>query len=138
MDCKQFTHQGITYRQEYRRCTSPKCKCATDPEHKHGPYWYATQTGSRPKYIGKNLPESVINAYNSTKQHEKIINTSIEKTDARATELETMAADLRKCIQALQRLKHGMALDTRDIEVIKAHGLSDCLIDGVNQDATLK
>ena len=44
----------ITYRQDYRTCGKPRCKCASGDLH--GPYWVATWTEdgkTRKKHIGK-------------------------------------------------------------------------------------
>lgn len=46
-----------TYRLEYVRCGSKKCRCASG--ELHGPYWYAywSEGGrTRSQYIGKKLP----------------------------------------------------------------------------------
>jgi len=48
---------GVTYRQQLRKCGSKKCKCFKGEGH--GPYWYAYNDGSVPMYIGRNLPKEV-------------------------------------------------------------------------------
>lgn len=48
---------GATYQQQYILCSKPSCT------KWHGPYWYAYfRAGARTKsrYIGKNLPASVV------------------------------------------------------------------------------
>ncbi len=53
--------EGVTYRQEFRRCGKLSCQsCATGPGH--GPYWYAywhDNGGARRRYIGRSLPAGV-------------------------------------------------------------------------------
>lgn len=52
-----ITVNGVTYRQQYRKCGKAECRCVDgDPysgEGMHGPYWYADGT----KYVGKELPQ---------------------------------------------------------------------------------
>jgi hypothetical protein len=52
-------NQSVTYQRQYRRCSKPDCKGCP-----HGPYWYAYwRDGNkvRSRYIGKTLPNAVIN-----------------------------------------------------------------------------
>lgn len=57
---------GVTYQQKWIRCSKPTC------DRWHGPYWYAkwrlpaTKAGRgahRSKYIGRELPESIVDAF---------------------------------------------------------------------------
>lgn len=67
----QDTH--ITYTQEYRKCGKPLCTtCKTGKGH--GPYWYFYyRDGSRLRngYIGKELPQSVLEQLAQEKQQEQ-------------------------------------------------------------------
>lgn len=53
---------ATNYVQEYSKCGTPGCHCATDQGH--GPYWYSyhqTASGRRvKKYIGKQKPPEVL------------------------------------------------------------------------------
>ena len=53
----QIKVNGVQYRQQYRRCGKPGCKCNTGEGH--GPYWYSYDGNSPAKYVGAKLPESV-------------------------------------------------------------------------------
>jgi len=48
---------GVQYRQQYRKCGKPGCKCNTGDGH--GPYWYSYADNGAAKYVGIHLPESV-------------------------------------------------------------------------------
>lgn len=54
---QQYKVNGVQYRQQYRRCGKPGCKCNTGEGH--GPYWYSYDGMSPAKYVGSKLPESV-------------------------------------------------------------------------------
>ena len=49
---------GVTYRQQFRKCGKAGCKCNTGEGH--GPYWYSYDGSSAAKYVGIKLPEHVI------------------------------------------------------------------------------
>ena len=53
----QIKVNGVQYRQQFRKCGKPGCKCNTDEGH--GPYWYSYDGNSAAKYVGINLPEHV-------------------------------------------------------------------------------
>jgi hypothetical protein len=54
---EQIKVDGVLYRQQYRKCGKPDCKC-TEGEL-HGPYWYSYDGNSAAKYVGKQLPAHV-------------------------------------------------------------------------------
>jgi predicted ATPase/DNA-binding SARP family transcriptional activator/Tfp pilus assembly protein PilF len=50
---------AVTYRRQYRRCGSPRCRRCANGATGHGPYWYAfwSEGGrTRSRYLGKDLP----------------------------------------------------------------------------------
>jgi hypothetical protein len=49
---------GVTYRQQYRKCGKAGCKC--NFSEGHGPYWYSYDGSSAAKYVGIKLPEHVL------------------------------------------------------------------------------
>jgi hypothetical protein len=56
------TGLSITYRQQYRKCGSPRCRTCATGAPGHGPYWYAFWTeGGRThsRYLGKDRPLDV-------------------------------------------------------------------------------
>jgi hypothetical protein len=53
---------GVTYQQQFIQCSKPNCN------EWHGPYWYAfykvrETNRTKSKYIGRELPQSVIDAF---------------------------------------------------------------------------
>jgi len=54
---QDYKVNGVTYRQQYRKCGKAGCKCNDGPGH--GPYWYLYDGNSAAKYVGANLPEHV-------------------------------------------------------------------------------
>jgi len=53
----EFKVDGVLYRQQYRKCGKPGCKCQNGEPH--GPYWYSYDGQSAAKYVGQQLPAHV-------------------------------------------------------------------------------
>ena len=76
---------GVTYRQQYRKCGKPGCKCNTGEGH--GPYWYSYDGNSAAHYVGINLPEHVT-------KHKELLKTSREKLKAIKAKITKRRDDL--------------------------------------------
>lgn len=111
-----FELEGITYRQEYRKCGKANCRTCTEGPG-HGPYWYGRDqaTGKR-AYHGKELAPEIRNAYHWRRRN-------LWRLDAYR---DAAAAQLR----ALDRLRDAAALDAQDRRTLEALGLGACLVFG--------
>ena len=112
----QYRVNGILYRQQFRKCGKPTCKCQEG--ELHGPYWYAYENGSPAKYVGQQLPEHVAN-------HEKMLKSAATQIRKLETDLTKKKDDLfrqykltEEQLRALQQLRAGERVDpTRLIQL---------------------
>jgi len=76
---------GVTYRQQFRKCGKPGCKCNTGEGH--GPYWYSYDGSSAAKYVGIKLPEYVI-------KHKELLKASRPQIKKIRAEIEKQRTNL--------------------------------------------
>ena len=110
---------GVTFRQQYRKCGKPGCKCNTNEGH--GPYWYSYDGNSAAKYVGINLPEHVI-------KHKELLKASREKLRVIKGKITKKRDDLyiayRNADRELSALRALEAGERVDSDVLKALGLA--------------
>ena len=110
----QFTLQGTSYRQEYRRCNNTNCHCHHPGQDGHGPYWYARGWTAKRRYIGKQLPPD--------------ISTTRETHHARLQEMCQHRTRLAAELDALHRLISSQDLNNSQHATLTDLGYADCLV----------
>lgn len=119
MRSDSFALQGYTYYAEQRTCSKPGCKCANGDLH--GPYWYSRNQLGVVKYVGKTLPDELLQARAKRAQLETAI---VERQKKLADEI----GHLRAIHDALVRLRHNQDLNKDQIRIIEMLGFGDCLV----------
>ncbi len=101
----QIKINGVQYRQRSNTCGNPACKCHS--VQKHGPYWYAYSDNGTPKYVGKKLPERLI-------QHMELLKASGPKLKAIKAKIKKRRDDhyeayrlAERELQAVENLEAG-------------------------------
>ena len=110
---------GVTYRQQYRKCGKPGCKCVTGEGH--GPYWYGYDGNSAAKYVGINLPEQVTKQIELLKASREKLRTIKAKITKRRDELYLAYRNADRELSAVRALEVGERVDS---DVLKALGLA--------------
>lgn len=108
-----FMLEGFRYYTQGRKCGKTGCRCQEG--QLHGPYWYKrdTTTGKR-KYIGKALPENIVNAY--------------QEIERRRNRLQAEIRNTRLQLRCLQKLERNDPLTTPERVFLKHGGYEDCLV----------
>lgn len=114
MPLDQFTLQGTSYRQEYRRCNNPNCHCHHPGQDGHGPYWYARGSTAKRRYIGKALPAH--------------ISTTLARHRARTDEMLRLRTRLAAELDAVQALIANLDLHDDHKTTLAELGYADCLV----------
>ena len=109
-----FALQGTTYRQEYRKCNNPNCKCHKPGHDGHGPYWYARGWTGKRRYIGKQLPPHIT----ATRQAH----------NARLQEMQEQRTRLAAELRSLDALIATMYLHDDNKATLTDLGYADCLV----------
>jgi len=107
---------GVQYRQQYRKCGKPGCKCNTGEGH--GPYWYGYDGSSAAKYVGIKLPEHVT-------KHMALLKASKPKIKKIRADIEKQRDNLYKQyswadrqLRSLRALEAGERVDSGDLQDI--------------------
>lgn len=106
---------GVTYRQQYRKCGKAGCKCNFNEGH--GPYWYSYDGNSAAGYVGINLPEHVMKhkeLLKASKPKIKKIRAEIEKRRDNLYQQYRRAEKQLSTIRALEageRVESGVLID---------------------------
>ena len=101
-----MTVDGLHYYAQSRKCGKSTCKCATG-EKLHGPYWYSRniKTGAI-KYIGKTLPQEIINLY------------EIRSDRKTRNQIEIRIKYLEMQIETLKKVLNGHSTDKTDERIL--------------------
>ena len=111
---ENFTLQGTTYRQEYRKCNNKNCHCHAPDNDGHGPYWYARGWTGQRRYIGKQLPSH--------------ISTTLANHRARTEEMLRQRARLAAELDALHALIGNHDLGDSHQDTLTDLGYADCIM----------
>lgn len=115
----EFKVNGVTYRQRFNTCNKPVCKCHGG--EKHGPYWYAFGDVGTAKYVGKELPQWVIDHAALLKSN----GTKLKTIKARAqSRLDKAHKDLRQAELELMTIENLESGEYTASEVLKSLGLA--------------
>jgi len=106
--------EGDLYYAQVRRCGKPNCACAHDDSQRHGPYWYVREASGRVRYVGRELPDSVLW---TLAECERLRSQVVE----RRQQLVDQAA-------ALARLARGEVLASGDRGILRGLGFGSCLL----------
>lgn len=109
-EIEEFLLPGYRFYQEFRKCNKDACKSCRDG-HGHGPYWFRRNhfTG-RVKYIGKKLPDEVLEAKTWYEQQRDWSKQQYKR--------------YRACTSALKRYCDGKALEAGDVELLMEAGIA--------------
>lgn len=119
MRSDSFVLMGYTYYEEQRTCGKPDCKCANG--ELHGPYWYKRSPLGTVKYIGKTLPDDLIQA----RAKRALLETAIEEQQKKIAD---EIGHLRAIHDALYRLRYNQDLNAEQRRIIRMLGFGDCLV----------
>lgn len=119
MRSDSFVLQGSTYYAEQRTCGKPDCKCANGDLH--GPYWYSRSQLGTVKYLGKTLPDDLLQA----RAKRALLETAIEEQQKKIAD---EIGHLRKIHDALYRLRYNQDLTADQRKIVKLMGFGDCLV----------
>lgn len=120
MRSDSFSLQGYTYYAEQRTCGKPDCKCASG--ELHGPYWYKRdQQLGTVKYIGKTLPDEII----QIRAKRALLATAIEEQHKK---VDAEINHLREISNALSRLRYNQDLNEAQRRIVRMLGFGDCLV----------
>jgi hypothetical protein len=96
----EYKVNGVAYRQKFRKCGKPGCRCREGQGH--GPYWYAFSDAGALKYVGLVLPTEItdhVARLKAGKAKIKKIRDELEKRSAHHLnehrKLETQLRNLR-------------------------------------------
>ena len=98
---------GVVYRQQFRKCGKPGCKCNTGEGH--GPYWYAYDGNSVVRYVGILLPKEIkarAALIKSSGSMLKAIKTKISKRRDDAYREYSLANQELRTVQMLEAGEH--------------------------------
>lgn len=116
---QEFRVDGVLYRQQYRKCGKPGCKCAAGEPH--GPYWYSYDGQSAAKYVGQLLPTHVTDRAQLLKANaatiKKLKQELTKKSDEHLREYNLAGRQLRT-VEALETGEHC------DSAILQSLGLS--------------
>jgi len=110
---------GVQYRQQYRKCGKPGCKCNTGEGH--GPYWYGYDGNSAAKYVGIQLPEHVTKHLALLKASREKLKAIKEKISKRRDDLYESYRKADRELSAVRALEAGERVDSR---MLKSLGLA--------------
>lgn len=114
-----LTVNGVSYRQQYRKCGKAECRCAEgDDTDLHGPYWYAIGVPRGIQYIGKNLPEAITNHLQMLKDEKAQLVEIREKIRERRREFEAALNQAREEERAIDALMNGRETDPRVLQYL--------------------
>ena len=119
-----FSLNGDTYSQTWRKCGKSNCKCHTDWDHRHGPYWNRKSSDpyTKDKYIGKELPQWVIAAYLAVKKAKADIQVTITTLDEEINELREKLIEKENRKKTLERLKRGDHIFQEHYPILEEYG----------------
>lgn len=101
MNANEIVVMGDSYRLVMRVCNKPVCKCHQGM--RHGPYWY--KNGST--YIGKKLPDNVLEYLEALKKKMPMILKDEKKIRAELEKARQHVEDLEEALDELQSIQHG-------------------------------
>lgn len=110
---------GVQYRQQYRKCGKPGCKCNTGEGH--GPYWYGYDGNSAAKYVGIQLPEHVTKHVALLKASREKLKAIKAKVSKRRDEAYKAYRSAEQELSTVRALEAGERVDSR---ILAALGLS--------------
>lgn len=84
---EDFYFRGVTYQKRGRKCGKAECKCA-DGEELHGPYWYSRKKHGTLKYVGKELPEGLLDEIANQREATPRLREELERVQEEIEELQ--------------------------------------------------
>lgn len=115
---------GVTYRQQFRKCGKAGCKCNTGEGH--GPYWYSYDGNSAAGYVGINLPEHVTNHIALLKASRDKLKAIKEKISKRRQDMYLAYSKADRELSTVRALEAGERVDSavlKDIGLAQFNGV---------------